>query len=77
MKVTRRFALYFFGLFLILPASDIPLWGAEDYLAKFGVSILDEKVDAPELTLLDLKGRERSLSDFKGKFIMLNFWATW
>ena len=77
MKVTRRFALYFFGLFLILPASDIPLWGAEDYLAKFGVSILDEKVDAPGLTLLDLKGRERSLSDFKGKFIMLNFWATW
>ena len=77
MKLTRRFALYFFGLSLILPAGDFSLWGEEDYLAKFGVSILDEKVDAPELTLLDLKGRERSLSDFQGKFIILNFWATW
>jgi len=77
MKLTRRFALYFFGLALILPAGDLPLWGQEDYLAKFGVSRLDEKVDAPELSLLDLKGRKRSLNDFQGKFIILNFWATW
>jgi hypothetical protein len=47
-----------------LPAGDFPLWGAEDYLAKFGVSRLDKKVVAPELTLPDLKGRKRSLSDF-------------
>ena len=77
MKLTRRFALYFFGIALILPAGDFPLWGEEDYLAKFGVSRLAEKVDAPELTLADLKGRERSLSDFQRKFIILNFWATW
>jgi peroxiredoxin len=38
---------------------------------------LDKKIDAPEFTLPDLKGRKRSLSDFQGRFIMLNFWATW
>ena len=77
MKVTRRIALYFFGLSLILLAGDFPLWGKEDHLAKFGVYKLDKKIDAPEFTLLDLEGRKRSLSDFQGRFIMLNFWATW
>ena len=77
MKVTKRVAFYFFGLSLILLVGDFPLWGGEDHLAKFGVNKLDKKIDAPEFTLLDLKGRKRSLSDFQGKFIMLNFWATW
>jgi len=77
MNVTRRVALYFFGLSLILPAADFPLWGAENYLEKFGVARLDNKVDAPELTLPDINGRKRSLSDFQGKFVILNFWATW
>jgi hypothetical protein len=77
MKVTKRVAFYFFGLSLILLAGDFPLWGGEDHLAKFGVNKLDKKIDAPEFTLLDLKGRKRSLSDFQGRFIMLNFWATW
>ena len=77
MKVTRRVALYFFGLSLILPAGDLHLWGEEDRLAKYGVFRLNEKKDAPEFALPDLTGRNRSLSDFQGKFIMLNFWATW
>ena len=77
MNVTGRVALYFFGLSLILPAGDFPAWGAEDYLAKFGVAILAKKVDAPKLSLHDLKGRKRSLSDFQGRFVILNFWATW
>lgn len=29
------------------------------------------------LTLNDLDGKEISLSDFKGKIVVLNFWATW
>ncbi len=31
----------------------------------------------PALTLKDLQGKVRSLSEFKGKVVMLNFWATW
>ena len=77
MKVTGRVALYFIFLFLILPTGDFLLWGEEDHLAKYGVFRFDVKHDAPEFTLLDLTGRKRSLSDFQGKFIMLNFWATW
>lgn len=32
---------------------------------------------APDFTLLDLNGEEVSLSDFRGKYVLINFWATW
>ena len=32
---------------------------------------------APDFTLIDLKGNEVTLSDFRGKTVFLNFWATW
>jgi peroxiredoxin len=32
---------------------------------------------APDFTLNDLSGKEVSLSSFRGKPVLLNFWATW
>jgi thiol-disulfide isomerase/thioredoxin len=32
---------------------------------------------APGFTLPDLKGREFSLQQYKGKVVLLDFWATW
>jgi thiol-disulfide isomerase/thioredoxin len=32
---------------------------------------------APEFALKDIDGRTVNLSDYKGKVILLNFWATW
>lgn len=32
---------------------------------------------APSFTLNDLEGRPVSLADYKGKVVLLNFWATW
>jgi thiol-disulfide isomerase/thioredoxin len=32
---------------------------------------------APKFKLPDLKGQEVSLDQFKGKVVMLDFWATW
>jgi peroxiredoxin len=32
---------------------------------------------APDFTLADLSGNERSLSDFRGKVVLVDFWATW
>ena len=32
---------------------------------------------APSFTLVDLEGNQVALSDFRGKTVFLNFWATW
>ena len=32
---------------------------------------------APDFKLLDIYGKKRSLSDFSGNVIILDFWATW
>jgi thiol-disulfide isomerase/thioredoxin len=32
---------------------------------------------APEITLNDLTGQPRHLSEWKGKLVLVNFWATW
>ena len=32
---------------------------------------------APEVTLKDLEGKDLSLSQYKGKVVLVNFWATW
>lgn len=37
----------------------------------------DEKVMSIDFTLYDQYGKEHKLSDYKGKTVFLNFWATW
>src|SRR5690554_4085568 len=32
---------------------------------------------APDFTLTDLEGNEVSLSDFRGKYVFIDFWAAW
>ena len=41
------------------------------------VSAQTVRVPAPAFTLKDLDGKEVSLSDFKGKVVYLDIWATW
>ena len=35
------------------------------------------KGEAPDFTLEDLAGNSHALSDYRGKIVFLNFWATW
>src|ERR1700686_174787 len=32
---------------------------------------------APDVTLMDIEGKDISLSQYKGKVVLVNFWATW
>ena len=37
----------------------------------------ESSYQAPDFRVTDLKGKTISLSDYKGKVLFLNFWATW
>lgn len=43
------------------------------------VEVVELAVDkpAPDFTLYSLEGDEVALSDYKGKTVLINFWATW
>lgn len=41
-----------------------------------GIGII-EGIDAPDFTLADIDGNMVSLSDYRGKVVFLDFWATW
>ena len=46
-------------------------------IKKDSKSNAENAILAPDFTLADLKGQKISLSDLKGKVILLNFWGTW
>jgi len=41
------------------------------------ISDVNERPAAPNFTLDDITGKKVSLSDFKGKVVYIDFWATW
>jgi thiol-disulfide isomerase/thioredoxin len=41
------------------------------------VQILRDPIDVPPFTVTDLDGRTLQSADWRGKVVMVNFWATW
>jgi len=41
------------------------------------VSVLRQEAKTPQFALKDLNGRIVRLSDYQGKVVLINFWATW
>lgn len=52
---------------------------AERQQPKLGYNLTaqSENLPAPDFTLEDIDAKKFSLKDYRGKVIMLNFWATW
>ena len=44
---------------------------------QYAVNLLPAGSEAPEIVLRDLEGNEVRLSDFRGKRVVLVFWASW
>lgn len=62
---------------LIAAASVLAVTSAEAQEAAMPFPLHDSPRVLPELRFRDGAGAERSLSDFRGKVVLLNIWATW
>ena len=49
----------------------------DDLDGKYATELLVPGTQAPDFTLKDIDGKEFSISDFKGKTVVLVFWASW
>jgi len=69
-----KFISMFLCCLLLFPAQ-----AAERQQPKLGHHLTpqSEAMHAPDFTLEDIDARKYSLNDYRGKVIMLNFWATW
>ena len=68
-------AVVLFGLMAVqacIPSSQSIISDGQE--ATTGVDVGDL---APDFTLADMAGNQLSLSDFRGKTVFVNFWATW
>lgn len=43
----------------------------------FSVQVAKERVRAPDFAIRDLSGKVRSLEEFRGKVVLIHFWASW
>ena len=61
----------------LLALSPLGLWAHAPQYHDFRLVAFNRPFPAPAFSLPDLNTKTRPLSEFRGKFVLLNFWATW
>ena len=77
MKLILKNIFIFFSTMLLLILTGNFAVAQQDVFSKMGAVLPKHEKTAPNFKLLTTNGRSISLSDFKGKTVLLNFWATW
>ena len=72
----RRLMVWAMVLFLMLLLSSDPRVVSAQF-TEAGVQKLRVAVEAPDFSLKEIGGGKISLKEFRGKIILLNFFATW
>lgn len=61
---------------VVMMTVAVPALAAPDF-ASLQIQQYDPPRPAPAFSLPDLKGRNATLTELRGKVVMLFFWATW
>lgn len=56
---------------------SLAMFSAAPALAAGKVNVGDNAWDLAKISLPDLQGKQRALEEWRGKVILLNFWASW
>jgi len=70
MKTTTIVTMMLVTVLILPGAADRAAWSMGERVPATGMQAVD-------FTLTDLNGRQQSLSQYRGKVVLLNFWATW
>ncbi len=77
MKLTKRFlaasSVFCFVFLLLAYCGSLPQEAASETVQAAG----EQRPPAPDFNLKDVHSQDVKLSKFKGKVVLLNFWATW
>ncbi|VAW93031.1 hypothetical protein MNBD_GAMMA23-834 [hydrothermal vent metagenome] len=66
-KLLIKYTTLFFALVLV----------SHYAMAAQGLTLLPKKILAKNFSLKDMDGKIHSLKDYRGKPVIINFWATW
>ena len=76
-KTTKLiFAIAAFALLLLVAVLGYK-YLSKQYKPQNNASIANSQVKATDFTVKDASGNDVKLSDFKGKPVVMNFWASW
>lgn len=50
---------------------------AQDADSRYATELLKPGTEAPDFTLKDINGTEHTLSQLRGNYVVLDFWASW
>jgi peroxiredoxin len=64
-------------LFLLLFIHSLAGGSEEELFSKIGIAAIRGDNKVPDFSLKDLNGKRVGIKQFKGKIVLLNFWAIW
>jgi len=65
------------GLLALAGTAMVAAQEAADQELSYQFTPLDPPLAAPDFVLPDMDGEQHALQDYRGKVVLLNFWATW
>jgi len=75
MKNIRLMIIMLFAAFASCSMADDN--GSDDLDATYATQMLQTGTDAPAFALPTVNGDTIALADYKGKYVVLDFWASW